>query len=387
MIHSNPIHHHFHLHRLREMTALYWVHSLRATAVTFVVILVPIYLINIGYSLREVLLVYALEGLVWLLLLYPALYLMPKLGANFSMVMGSFTIIGSMAFLMYLPVSRLMILGLIFFNGLSSLYWFAFRLNFTAVTKGKEAGSKIGLTNALFLASQGIAPAVGGIVAQIYGINWAYAVAVTIIVFVSLPLMGKPDVIRWPKPKLSLLNIKKIMPDLIAITGSTIDDNVGVLVWPLLVFIIIPSYAGVGILSAVMVISAIAISLWVGRREASKGEAHYLKQGSLVLSVTNFLRFLTQSVFQVAGINLLSGVGQALYTTPLASRYYKNATQEPTLEYIFAMQVASAIAWAVYPLILVGLTFLLPDKSVLIVGALLAIPATWAIRFIRTENF
>lgn len=384
MIHSNPIHHHFHLHRLREMTALYWVHSLRATAVTFVFILIPIYLLNIGFSLREVLLIYALEGLVWLLLLYPALRLMPKLGANFNMAMGSFTIIGCMVFLVYLPISRLMVVGLIFFNAIASLYWFAFRLNFTAITKGKEAGNKIGFINALFLASQGLAPAIGGVVAQVYGINWAYGIAIVIIIFASLPLLGKPDVVKWPSPNLSLLNIKKILPDLIANTGSVVDDSVGVLVWPLLVFIIIPTYAGVGILSAVMVISAIAISLWVGRRESSKGEAHYLKQGSLVVSSTNFLRFLTQSVFQVAGINLLSGVGQALYTTPLASRYYKNAVREPTLEYVFAMQVVSALAWMIYPLVLVGLTFLMPDKLVLIIGVLLAIPATWAIRFIRT---
>ena len=174
------------------------------------------------------------------------------------------------------------------------------------------------------------------------------------------------------------------MGDFIGNGGSTVDDCVGLLVWPLLVFIIIPNYAGVGILSALVVISAILISLWVGWREGKKGEAHYLKQGSLVISVTNGLRFLTQTVFQVAGINLLAGVGQALYTTPLASRYYKNAVREPTLEYVFAMQVVSGIAWAAYPLLLLCLTFVLPDKQVLIFGALLAIPATWTIRYIRT---
>lgn len=102
------------------------------------------------------------------------------------------------------------------------------------------------------------------------------------------------------------------------------------------------------------------------------------------MSITNFLRFLTQTVSQVAGINLLAGIGQALYTTPLASRYYKNAAKEPTMEYIFAMQFVSAIAWAGYPLLLLGLTFLIPENQVLIFGALLAIPATWVIRYIRT---
>lgn len=384
MIRTNPIHHHFHLHRIKEMTAIYLTHSLRATAITFVIILIPIYLINIGYSMREVFWVFVAESIVWLVLLFPAAYLMPRLGANFNMVLSTLSIIGFLISLAFLPSNGFLIIGYIVFMAFASLYWFAFRLNFTAVTEGKEAGNKIGLSNALWFASQGIAPAIGGIVAQIYGIEWTYAIAIVLVIFAAIPLWGKADVAKWPKPDFSKLNIKKIMPDLIANAGSTVDDSVGALAWPLLVFIIIPNYAGVGILSALVVISAILISLWVGWRESKKGEAHYLKQGSLILSITNFLRFLTQTVSQVAGINLLTGVGQALYTTPMYSRYYKNAAKEPTVEYIFAMQVVSALAWAAYPLLLIALTFVLPDKQVLIFGALLAIPATWVIRYIRT---
>ncbi|MBI3494961.1 hypothetical protein HY004_03200 [Candidatus Saccharibacteria bacterium] len=368
------------------MTAIYLTHSLRATAITFVIILIPIYLMNIGYSMREVFMVFIAESIVWLIFLFPAAYLMPKLGANFNMALSTLSISGFLISLALLPSNGLFIIGYVIFMAIASLYWFAFRLNFIAITKGKEAGNKIGLSNALWFASQGIAPAVGGIVAQIYGIEWTYAIAIVLVFFAAVPLWGKPDVVQWPKMDLSKLNVRKIMPDLIANAGSTVDDSVGALVWPLLVFIIIPNYAGVGILSALVVISAILISLWVGWRESKKGEAHYLKQGSWILSITNFLRFLTQTVSQVAGINLLSGVGQALYTTPMYSRYYKNAASETTLEYVFAMQIVSGIAWAVYPLLLLCLTFVLPDKEVLIFGALLAIPATWSIRFMRTGN-
>lgn len=366
------------------MTALYLIHSLRTAAIAFMVILLPIYLTNIGYSLREVLLVFVAEGFIWLMMLYPTAYFMHRLGVHLSMAIAVFSIIGSMVSLVFLPLNNMLIISYVLFSACSALYWFVFRLNFTAITKGKEAGKKIGFINALFLASQGIAPAIGGIVAQIYGIEWTYTIAIIVVIFACIPFFGKPDIVKWPRLNLSKLNTKRIIPDLVADAGSTIDDSVGALVWPLLVFMIIPSYAGVGILSALVVISAILISLWVGYREAKKGEAHYLKQGSLVLSITNFFRFFSQTILQVAGINLLTGIGHALYTTPLASRYYKNAAREPTLEYVFAMQVVSAIAWTGYPLVLIALTFVLPDKQVLIFGALLAIPATWAIRFMRT---
>lgn len=386
MIHPNPVHHHFHMHRIREMTALYWTNSLRAIATCLVAVLIPVYLSNIGYSLPEILLVFVAEGLLWLLILYPATVAAHKFGANKLMVFATIMLLGVMMSLALLPSYEWLIFSVIFFKALSSLYWLSFRLNFTAVTNGQEAGGKIGLTNALFLASMGIAPAVGGIVAEIYGIEWTYAVAIITILLACIPLMETAEIKKWPRPKLSKLNIKRIFPDLIANGGSTIDDSTGALIWPLLIFIIVPTYAGVGLLSALVVVSAILISLWVGWRESKKGERHYLKQGSFIMSVTNFLRFLTQTVSHIASINLLAGIGQALYTTPLASRYYKNASREPTIEYIFAMQVISALAWALYPLILFGLTFILSDKEVLIVGALLAIPATWAIRFMRTST-
>ncbi|MEK7620762.1 MAG: MFS transporter [Patescibacteria group bacterium] len=384
MIHPNPVHHHFHMHRIKEMTALYWTNSLRATATAFVVVLVPIYLTKLGYSLTEVLLVFVAEGLLWLMLLYPSMLIIHRIGANQLMAFSVIILVGFMVSLGLLPIYGWMIVGVVLFKALSSLYWFSLRLNFTAVTKGKEAGKKIGLTNALFLACMGIAPAVGGVVAELYGIGWAYLVAIAIILLACVPLLNVNEVGSWSKSDLSKLNLKKILPDLIANAGSTIDDFVGALVWPMLIFIIIPTYAGVGLLSALVVISAILISLWVGYRESKKGESHYLRQGSLIMSITNFLRFLTQTISQVAGINLLAGVGQALYTTPLASRYYKNAAKEPTMEYIFAMQVISAIAWVAYPLLLIALTLFFNDKQVLIIGALLAIPATWVIRYMRT---
>lgn len=372
------------MHHIKEMTALYWTNSLRATATAFVIVLVPIYLTKIGYSLNKVLLVFIAEGLLWLLLLYPSMLVVHKIGSNKLMVFSVIMLVGFMISLGLLPVYSWMIFGVVLFKALSSLYWFSLRLNFTAVTKGKEAGKKIGLTNALFLACMGVAPAVGGIVAELYGIEWAYFAAIAMVLLACIPLLNATEVKSWPKPDLAKLNLKKIMPDLGANAGSTIDDFVGALVWPMLIFIIIPTYAGVGLLSALVVISAILISLWVGYRESKKGESRYLKQGSLIMSITNFFRFLTQTVSQVAGINLLAGVGQALYTTPLASRYYKNAAKEPTLEYIFAMQVISAVAWLVFPLVLLVLTLFFNDKQVLIIGALLAIPATWVIRYMRT---
>lgn len=372
------------MHRIREMTALYWTNSLRAIATCLVAVLIPVYLANIGYSLREILLVFVAEGILWLLILYPATVAAHKFGANRLMAFSIVMLLGVMLSLALLPTYEWLIFGVVFFKALSSLYWLSFRLNFTAITKGREAGGKIGLTNALFLASMGLAPAVGGIVAQIYGIEWAYCIAAITIMLACIPLMETTEVMKWPKPKLSALNVRKIFPDLLANGGSTIDDSTGALVWPLLIFIIIPTYAGVGLLSALVVVSAILISLWVGWRESKKGERHYLKQGSFIMSVTHFLRLLTQSISHIAGINLLAGIGQALYTTPLASRYYKNASREPTIEYIFAMQVISALAWAIYPLILFCLTFVLEDKQVLVIGALLAIPATWVIRYMRT---
>jgi hypothetical protein len=175
---------------------------------------------------------------------------------------------------------------------------------------------------------------------------------------------------------------RKVWPDLVANACSEVDESIAFSTWPLLIFFVVPSYVGVGVLSSMMVIASIIIALYVGRRQLG-GMTGYLKNGVNVVAFTNALRLAAQSVGSIAGINFFYGVGQALIATPFYSRYYHNAERAPLLPYVYAMNMVCAVGDVLLFGFLLLLSLMVSVKVVLAVGLIIAIPASYAIRLIR----
>jgi hypothetical protein len=200
-----------------------------------------------------------------------------------------------------------------------------------------------------------------------------------------LPLFTWPEFMEDQPFRVRDLRWREAWRDLVANAGSEVDAMVATSIWPLFIFLLIPSYVGVGILSSVAVIASIIIALYVGQRQARKMSS-YLKHGANVISLTNAIRLAIQSVGQIAGVNFFNGLGQALMVTPYYSRYYLNAEHEPLLPYLYAMNAASMIGDVVLFTLLLLLSLVVSAKVVLAIGLIIAIPAGYSIRLIRTSQ-
>lgn len=147
----------------------------------------------------------------------------------------------------------------------------------------------------------------------------------------------------------------------------------------------IPTYAGVGALSSVIVLTSILVSVYVGRREETKGVRHYIREGTLLNGIGQALKVFVVNTGQVFGVNFVSGIGYSLYLTSYNTRYYEKI-ERYGLPYLFIMQAASAIAWIVMFGTLLLLTLSFPElsaRSVLLAGILLAVPMSFLIRKIK----
>lgn len=177
--------------------------------------------------------------------------------------------------------------------------------------------------------------------------------------------------------------INKIKGDLAAnlCNGSILITEVAI--WPILVFTLVSTYAGIGILSSVIAVTSIAITLFVGRSEEIKGEPHYIKRGMFAYSLTSIGRSIVQNATQVFGLNLLAGVGRSLYTTPFMSRYYHNSDGSQRLSYIISMETAFSLGNVLYVLFLLGLSVFLSMQAVLAIGLAGIALTSFGIRLIR----
>ena len=379
-------HHYYHVLRLGELRRLYWAHTVKELAGSMVSIFVPIYLYRLHYSIRAILVYFLLSSVFWAITQAPLLRWAGHIGFNRSMGVSLF--VEGLQILMLATIPRyhwpLWLIAVVW--GVSiSLYWPQFRASFARSLLHRQIASAAGLSSALLLFALGIAPAIGGAIASWLGIGVLYVVSMLCFMAAALPLFVGPEIIHDEPFSLRDVPWREAWRDFASDGAYEIDGSIAASIWPLLIFLIIPSYIGVGLLSSVGVIASIVITLYVGRRQIKKMSG-YMNSGAGIVALTNAIRLAAQSVGVVAGINLFYGLGQALIATPYYSRYYHNAEHEPLLPYVYGMMIGCALGDIVLFVPLLLLSLVIPIKAVLVIGLILAIPAGYAIRIIRAPR-
>lgn len=379
-------HHYYHALRLRELKRLYWAHTVKELASNMVTIFVPIYLYRLGYSIQAIMFFYLISTIFWGVTLKPLLRWSNRIGFNRSM--GLSLIVEGVEILMLATLKefhwQLWSIALIW--GISiSLYWLQFRACFTRSLLHRKVAPAVGVSSALLMMALGAAPAVGGAIASWFGITLLYMVAMLCFVAAALPLFFGQELVGREEFDSRRIAVRRVWRDLLANLGSEVDASVAFNIWPLFIFLLIPTYVGVGLLSSVAVIASIVIAFYTGRRQSDEIST-YLKHGSSVISLTNAIRLIAQSASQIAGVNFFNGLGQALLVTPFYARYYQNAEREPFIPYLYAMQMASVLGDVLLFGSLLVLSYVLSLKTMLFTGLIIGIPAGYALRFIRTPK-
>lgn len=379
------IHHtYFHLTRMSEKGRVVWSHLLSNFGAALVTIFVPIFLLRLGYPLTDVLLYLALQGLFSIPLQILFARLFSVIRANHAMALGLLLQVVFLLLLMSLETTGwpLWLIALTWAAS-RSLYWVSFHINFSKSRNRQREGREVSTISVLKIVASGVAPAIGGILATMLGINFVYGITIGLLTVAIVALLRGEEISSQRPYNPRSLDYRKIRRDLFA-SFSNATTTVGeFIIWPIMVSLLIPSYAGIGLLASVVMISAIAASLYVGRREERRGRRHYLKEGALITSISDVLRLFAENAGHVLGINLFGGVGNSLYYTPYLTKYYDHADEEPRLEYLTAMETAHEIGWASFFLVLFGLSFLLSDTAVLLAGIAIAAPFNFGIRAIR----
>lgn len=367
-----------------ELQKLYWSQGFSSLAGGLVAIFIPIFLLKLGYSLAAVLIYMALYGLFCIPTLYLALLLVPKLGANRSMGIGSLCLAIFLVFLITLPSHHWPLPALaVLAAWVNSTYWPAFHANFAVARTPKESSRQLSYIYVVIAIAGAVSPAIGGILATAFNINLVYAIAAVTFIISALPMMVGRKGYRPADFNLKELNFSNVKPDLSSYGGWAIIESTEQVIWPIMIFMIVSSYASIGLLSSVVVATGILTTLYVGRRLETRGEKHYIKEGSATMSVTNVGRIFAGGVSGVFGMNLISGISFHLLSVSLFTRFYRHVAHGDTLEYLFAMESIYGLSLAVFYFILALLTLVFSAQTVLIIGLCLTIPASYYATRIR----
>jgi MFS family permease len=359
---------HYHIPRMREMGIIYWCNTLGALGSSLVAIFIPIYLLRSGFSFTTVLIFLLVQQVFAGLLQYPISRLFKYFHPHFILASGSLLYAGFFGLLSVLQ-TEIWFLGLLAFVWAlnRATYWVAFHYIFSYVRGHENASRQIAGFQALSILAATIAPAVGGIIATVFGINYSYVLAIVLLLAAAAPLLSTANEPPHATLKLSWREVWSWRRDAIANGSNGIILTAELSLWPLLVFTFASSYAKVGILSAIIAASAVLITLFVGRQR-QKHDRQYIRRGLAAYSLTSIGRAAAQSTTQIFGLNMLAGIGRSLYVTPFMNRYYNNSDGDHRLGYITFMEISFMVASALFLIPLIVLSLFLGMQVVLAIG-------------------
>lgn len=376
--------HHYHLPRMHEMGRVYWCHSLGALAISLAALFVPIYLLKSGISFQGVILYSMAQYSLSALFTYPSVKTLARVSPHHMLVAGSLLMAIYFGILSSAQITTTSLILLAVIWALQhAIYWPTFHYIFSLARTKEHGNTQVAGLDALVIIAHTIAPAIGGIVATIFGIQYTYYVVVAILFVAGLPMLNRNQGPETIKSSFSFAQIRKINRDLWAnMAHSTVFISESVL-WPLFVFLIVSSYAGVGALSSVIAISSMGVTLFVGRRSEKRGEHPYINHGVATYGIGNIARALAQNATHIFGVNLLSGIGKSLYHAPYLSKYYKNSDEGNKLGYIAAMETVHSLAAGIAMALIFALSTALSVQATLTVGLAVAALTVIGVKLIR----
>ncbi len=359
-------------------------HSISSLAISLAAIFVPIYLLNLGFSFKEVLVYILIQQLFAIVLQYPVCWLLKYIRPHHMMVVGVLGQVLLFGLLVTIQEHKWPLYLLSFAWAIErTAYWAAFHYVFAQARAHDKSGHQIAGLSALSTLAATVAPAIGGIMATVFGINYTYVIAITLLIISILPMLGSrkgPNKVSIIMPRLEILKMKK---DATANFFNGIVLMSEGVVWPLFVFLIITTYAGVGILSSVIAVTSIIVTLYVGRKSDDGLGSKYLNRGLGTYSITSLARVWVQSTFQIFGLNLFAGLGRSLYVTPFLNKYYSNSDGQYQLGYISIMELAFSVGAFSYALVLLLLSFTFGIQTVLSIGLVIVAFGVLGVRLIR----
>lgn len=364
-----------------EMNELYMSMSMRTLALSLIGIFMPVLLYELGNSVRDIALFFALAfGLRipgQFFFGYVAARLGPKHVLRYSYV-----------FLLLLLVLLLTLedqdwplwMVSLAFGWHQAAFFIGYHVDFSKIRSHSHSGSQVGNMMILLKVASGIGPFVGGIVASLFDIRWTIALAIAFIIGGVAPLLASGEPVRTHQKLVwKGLFSRKHWRLYAAHAGVGIDQTAAVFIWPLLLgaFIFVDNvYASIGAVISFSYIVSIGMSYGVGKIvDAKRGQYALVNLSSILLAGAHLARVFAASTLSVLGIGLVTEAGVIGTRIQFTKYYYEkvDSLEGQRIAAVVAFESANAASRVVLWLVVALATTVVSSQDALYAGILFGI--------------
>lgn len=321
--------------------------ALRSFALTSMDIFVPIFLLNSGFSLKEVLLFLLVARTVHIFLVPLGAYLTSKFGPKYMIFISTLIFVTYYLNLNNVSQSPETLLPTAVILGVAtSFYYLSLNIYTSTSTHKKNRGREVGILWSTSKLSSVIAPISGGLFLTFLPYEMGFVFTSGILITSCLPLFLTKDIHKEQKISLKGLLSVQALKDALSFIGFGIETEVALTLWPLILYLglskNLTSIGGLSSLRALFSLLGMMVAGYIADKKWKLTER-------LSACILSFLWFISQFLYSspIAGIfNAVLGFVRAFVTVPNYTKTL-NHSQEYDLHAYFALReiyVLSGIA-------------------------------------------
>ena len=340
---------HLHYFLNRELSELYMTVALRTFALSLISIFIPLYLLNLGYSLVDVLLFYITFCVLHSVFSYFAAKMSLRIGLKHSIAMSMPFLILFYILLYTLtpynwPLSLLALVAAV----QNSLFWVAFHMDFTKFSTKKVRGEEFSMLRIITSVLNVIGPMVGAVIISFLSFHYLFIFVSSLLIISLIPLFYSKDIRIRHEFSLEKMVKTSSLKNLVVFMGSGAEYGAALVVWPLFIFLIVGTYISLGIITSLATFLSLITVYLVGRLCDRFDRRRILKFGSVAHSLGWFLKSIASTGPQVVLINSFSGIVDSFKDIPYNTMVYDKASKKSMVEFIVFREIALHIGKIIF---------------------------------------
>lgn len=305
------------------LTGLYWSNAIRDVGLALVNIFIPIYLYRQFGNISLVFIFFAVYHLSVVLLAYPVAGIIRRVGLDYGGVIGGLFKVGFFTLLLSSKTYPWLIWPAAVVWGLGVLFtWLVHHYYLAADSSSRDEaggkvhlfGRKVAVINLIDKWLLALVPIAGGIMLDWGGFQLTFVVAAIFLGISGLPLLL--DRFNKKNMQLDFNDTVKGVADpanrrvWLALFAAGVTTEVVAVVWPVYLFLLVKSYARIGLIQTGGLLLASVVLLWLGR-QIDRRHWRFLKPAVLANAANLFFRgmivsgpglFLMESVYQLVSL-------------------------------------------------------------------------------------
>ena len=345
----------------REILELYASTTIKYFALSLISIFEPVYLYTLGYSLQWIIFYFAIT--------YTVVFFAAPFGGKLAVRFGfEHCILYSVPVLIvyYLFLYSIPSLPVLFFIAPflfafhKILFWPAYHANFVYYGNKSKRAMEISSIKGLVYLVAIAGPIIGGIILTFFGFKILFIIVCLILFASIIPLFTtlekfEPGKFGYFKAFRDFLN-PKFRRTRFAFMGFA-EDVVELTCWPIFIFLILASYASLGIIASGGTIASFLSIFLIGKWADKNDKRKMIRVSTVIYSLTWLIKSFIQTGLGLFLINSLSGISKRGISVPMTAIIYNEGSKRGNLKCIIFREMSiyfgrSLMAWG-----LIGVLF------------------------------